>query len=159
MVATLSAGKSTAMFAKCFEGWGDLVLQTFICCEIVTTHVFWEHVRLGSYRSLSGRCCEQWDSGFLHLYLNIFSLKYFYDVSAHHRRSDMDSACLFHLRQSNNSYRKNLLHRSRENILAMNLTSWFRNSSAQDRKAQCRVIQAAESTMGSALPSLQDIHS
>ncbi|KAK0148524.1 LINE-1 retrotransposable element ORF2 protein [Merluccius polli] len=43
-----------------------------------------------------------------------------------------------------------------ESILTGNITAWFGNSTAQDRRALQRVVRSAERTTGITLPSLQD---
>ena len=45
-----------------------------------------------------------------------------------------------------------------ESILTGNITAWFGNSSAQDRRALQRVVRSAERTTGTTLPSLQDLY-
>ncbi|KAF7705704.1 gastrula zinc finger protein XlCGF28.1-like, partial [Silurus meridionalis] len=46
-----------------------------------------------------------------------------------------------------------------ESVLTGSITSWFGNSTMQDRRALQRVVRSAESTIYTELPNLQDIYS
>ncbi|KAI5086515.1 gastrula zinc finger protein XlCGF28.1-like [Silurus meridionalis] len=46
-----------------------------------------------------------------------------------------------------------------ESVLTGSITSWFGNSTMQDRRALQRVVQSAERTIHTKLPDLQDIYS
>jgi len=46
-----------------------------------------------------------------------------------------------------------------ESILTQSITAWFGNSTSQDRRALQRVVRLAECTIGTTLPTLQDLYS
>jgi len=46
-----------------------------------------------------------------------------------------------------------------ESILTGSITAWLSNSSSQDRRALQRVVRSAEHTIGTTLPTLQDLYS
>ncbi|KAI5090308.1 gastrula zinc finger protein XlCGF28.1-like [Silurus meridionalis] len=60
---------------------------------------------------------------------------------------------LYHLR------RLTLSLNTIESVLTGSITSWFGNSTMQDRRALQRVVRSAERTIHTELPDLQDIYS
>ncbi|KAF7686206.1 hypothetical protein HF521_015568, partial [Silurus meridionalis] len=46
-----------------------------------------------------------------------------------------------------------------ESVLTGSITSWFGNSTMQDRRAHQRVVRSAERTINTEFPNLQDIYS